>query len=197
MLCERCKMREAIIQYTEVINGVKREHNFCTQCAKEIDFSQYSALFDHDFPLAKLLSGLLGEESDPESTENRQIVCPTCGTTYPEFVDTSEFGCADCYEVFDILMEDNIKKLQGNDTHKGKKPKYGRGMVPNDITKELEHEVSVATHMSTDELTKARDKDDKIAALKKQLQEAIKEEEYETAARLRDEIRNLQGDSHE
>lgn len=33
MLCERCKIREANIQYTEVINGVKTEHNFCAQNA--------------------------------------------------------------------------------------------------------------------------------------------------------------------
>ena len=29
MLCERCKVREANIQYTEIIDGVKKEHHFC------------------------------------------------------------------------------------------------------------------------------------------------------------------------
>ena len=59
MLCERCKIREANIKYTEVINGVKTEHNLCSQCAKEMDFGQYSAIFDGDFPLGRLLSCLL------------------------------------------------------------------------------------------------------------------------------------------
>ena len=59
MLCERCGIREANIQYTEVINGVKKEHHFCAQCAKEMDFGPYSAIFDGEFPLGKLLSGLL------------------------------------------------------------------------------------------------------------------------------------------
>ena len=27
MLCEKCKVREANIKYTEIINGVKTEHN--------------------------------------------------------------------------------------------------------------------------------------------------------------------------
>ena len=58
MLCERCKIREANIKYTEVINGVKTEHNLCSQCAKELDFGQYSAVFDGEFPLGRLLSGL-------------------------------------------------------------------------------------------------------------------------------------------
>ena len=56
MLCERCGIREANIQYTEVINGVKKEHHFCAQCAKEMDFGPYSAIFDGEFPLGKLLS---------------------------------------------------------------------------------------------------------------------------------------------
>ena len=36
MLCERCGQREANIRYTEVINGVRSEHNLCSQCAREI-----------------------------------------------------------------------------------------------------------------------------------------------------------------
>lgn len=46
MLCERCKIREANIQYTEIVNGVRKEHNFCAQCARELDFGPYSAIFD-------------------------------------------------------------------------------------------------------------------------------------------------------
>ena len=51
MLCERCKVREANIQYTEIVGGVKTEHHFCAQCAKELDFGPYSAIFDSEFPL--------------------------------------------------------------------------------------------------------------------------------------------------
>ena len=36
MLCEKCKVREANIKYTEIINGVKTEHNLCSHCAKEL-----------------------------------------------------------------------------------------------------------------------------------------------------------------
>lgn len=70
MLCERCKIREASIQYMEVINGVRTEHHFCTQCAKEMDFGAYSAIFDGEFPLAKLISGLLGGE-EPEEKDGQ------------------------------------------------------------------------------------------------------------------------------
>lgn len=59
MLCERCKIREANIQYTEVVSGVKKEHHFCAQCAKEMDFGVYAAIFDGEFPIGKLLSACL------------------------------------------------------------------------------------------------------------------------------------------
>lgn len=104
MLCEKCKVREANIKYTEIINGVKTEHNLCSHCAKEIDFGQYTALLDGEFPLGKLLSGLLGLEEDEEETDERsRVVCPTCGTSFDDFVQNSRFGCPDCYGVFDLL----------------------------------------------------------------------------------------------
>lgn len=125
MLCEICKIREANVQYTEIVNGVRTEHHFCSQCAKELDFGPYSAIFDGEFPFAEFLSALLGGEM-PAQKQNRyqQVVCPTCGTTYGEFVKNSCFGCADCYSVFDVLIHDNIKQLQGSECHKGKKPRY-------------------------------------------------------------------------
>ena len=81
MLCERCKIREANIQYTEVVNGVKTEHHFCAQCAKEMDFGPYAAIFDGEFPLGKLLSGLLGIGEDQEEKKAHQVICPACKTT--------------------------------------------------------------------------------------------------------------------
>ena len=68
MLCERCKIREANIQYTEVINGVKNEHHFCAQCAKEMDFGPYAAIFDSEFPLGKLLSDRRGAGGTEEGS---------------------------------------------------------------------------------------------------------------------------------
>lgn len=125
MLCERCKIREANIKYTEIINGVKTEHNLCSQCARELDLGQYTALLDGEFPLGKLLSGLLGIEDDEEETDERaRVVCPTCGTSFEDFVENSRFGCPDCYGVFDLFISDKMKQLQGSESHKGKHPKF-------------------------------------------------------------------------
>ncbi len=72
MLCEKCKIREANIKYTEIINGVKTEHNLCSHCAREMDFGQYGAVLDGEFPLGRLLSGLLGLEEERIQMRGRQ-----------------------------------------------------------------------------------------------------------------------------
>lgn len=182
MLCEKCKIREANIQYTEVVNGVKKEHHFCAQCAKEMDFGVYAAIFDGEFPLGKLLSGLLGiEDTEKGPDKLEQIVCPTCGTTYHEFVKDSRFGCADCYSVFGPLMEDSIKQLQGSLVHSGKEPLYQKmvyltpGKSQNEGTKD-----GPDAGLETE-----------LYELDSKLKEALRFEDYETAAVCRDRIKEL------
>lgn len=178
MLCERCKIREANIQYMELMNGVKTEHNFCAQCAKELDFGQYSAIFDGEFLVGKLLSGLLGAEMPSQKQDKRQqVVCPSCGTSYEEFVKNSCFGCAECYSVFDILINDNIKQLQGSDAHKGKSPMYQ--------TEQLQEDVKMKGEICPSSV------EDVIHSLDVRLKEALRREEYEIAAQCRDRIREL------
>ena len=175
MLCERCKIREATIKYTEIINGIKTEHNLCSHCAKEMDFGQYSALLDGEFPLGKLLSGLLGLEDDEEETDVRgSVVCP----------------------VFDLFINDKMKQLQGSESHKGKHPKYRS-------TFEKEHPEAAGgsgeeTQGNTDCLTEAGSRDSQTAVARKQikeldakLKEAVRQEDYELAASYRDQIKEL------
>ncbi|MFR3728151.1 UvrB/UvrC motif-containing protein [Lacrimispora sp.] len=183
MLCERCKIREANIQYTEVVNGVKKEHHFCAQCAKEMDYGVYAAIFDGEFPLGKLLSGLLGIEETEEGPDKlHQIVCPACGTSYDAFVRDSRFGCADCYSVFGPLMEDSLKQLQGNLVHTGKVPVYQNSDAgASDGVQKKEKSV-------TDE---ASVQEKELYELDSKLKEALRFEDYETAAVCRDRIREL------
>ena len=201
MLCERCKIREANIQYTEIANGVRTEHNYCTQCAKEMDFGPYSAIFEGEFPLGKLLSGLLGVQGEADEEEKTsQIVCPTCGTSYDDFVKDSRFGCADCYSVFDLLINDKIKQLQGNVRHTGKHPKFQKIKADPfhltscdqpekgtaDMTPANREEQTLNTDAPVENETQLQ-----IRKLEARLREAVRAEEYEIAAECRDQIRAL------
>ena len=108
------------------------------------------------------------------------MVCPTCGTSYEEFVKTSRFGCPDCYEVFDLLISDKIKQLQGSDCHRGKKAKNAQ-------TPEAEE---TAQSISGEE-DRTASVEEQIARLYACQQAAVKREDYDEAARCRDEIRKL------
>lgn len=227
MLCEICNEREANVVFTEVINGKATEHHLCIECAKNSDFGKerYAAFFDGDSHLSQLLSGLLGmalnRGGNAELEEIQNVSCPVCKTSYGEFVKRSRFGCPDCYDVFELLMEDHIKNLQGNTTHVGKRPMQCRSRVGAEektLTKEekqllqdlfgdeiaeqeTEETASPEASAMVDRSSEKTELDqhqepsaaDRIAALKQQLQEALKEEAYGNAAKLRDEIRELAG----
>lgn len=111
MLCERCQEREATIFYTEIINGVKSEHSLCSECAKEIDFGD-------EMPFAELLSGILGAYAgvgiERKQDTMEQVTCPSCQMSYREFIQKGVFGCEDCYGIFEPLIRENIKKIQGS-----------------------------------------------------------------------------------
>ena len=70
-----------------------------------------------------------------------------------------------------------MKKLHGNDTHVGKRPKFQPS--------EKSYEKTVAYEKERE------DQQEQLEILQSRLQEAIREEEYESAARYRDEIKLL------
>lgn len=199
MLCERCGQREANVRYTEIVNGEVTEHNLCMECARTMDFGGHkyaAALFDGESQLGRLLSGLLGlavdhtqEESGMDSSA---IICPVCHTSYADFVKESRFGCADCYEMFELLMGDHIKTLQGSDSHCGKRPMKCRGRVHPAGERVSPNQGEGAPAEKNAQMTLTPE--ERIAALEAHLKEALREEEYEAAARYRDAIRALKAE---
>lgn len=178
MLCEKCGIREANIKYTEVYGGVKTEHNLCAQCAKEMDLGAYSALLEGEFPLGKFLSSLLGlTDTAASPTPAQEVICPTCRTTYEEFIKNSRFGCADCYHVFDPLIRGKIRKLQENSAHTGKQPR---------MRSQRQAETAVSSRGELEFTPK-----EQLRQLDRRLKAALEAEDYEEAALCRDKIRAL------
>lgn len=168
MLCERCKEKEATIRYTEIINGAKSEHNLCPSCAQEVELG-------YELPFAKLLSGMLGAYTVGGNTKKyddmEKVICPSCKMSYQEFIDQGIFGCEVCYQVFEPLIRDNIEKLQGNVVHNGKVPIYNKNLKE--------------ANLKTKKITPK----EQVEILEIKLKEAIEHEDYEEAAKLRDEIK--------
>ena len=178
MLCEQCRMREASIVIREVVNGTVTERNLCSECASQSDLG--GILMDSSSPFAKLLSGILGISDSRHSEEEEdasKLSCPTCGMTYKEFVQDGRFGCADCYNTFGLLINNSIKKIQGNNSHTGKKPRFlGDKKIHADMVADAKKRQSLQEQL---ESCQAKQK------------EAVLEEDYEKAAYYRDEIKKI------
>lgn len=189
MLCEQCKKREATVKYVEVVNGVKTEHNLCGQCASRLDIGPFSAMFEGDISLATLLSGLLGiQDTEKKDGKLAGVECPSCGTTYEDFVEGSRFGCADCYSVFGPLLGENIRHLQGSEKHVGKRP----GNVLRAQMEAEAREKSGEEDTGEDgDMIRSLTKEEQARLLQARLKDALRREDYKEAAALRDEIRSL------
>ena len=114
-------------------------------------------------------ASMFGKKSASQSKPGT-IACDFCGMTLTELQKTGKAGCANCYNVFADVMDNAIRRIHAASAHCGKVP------------------ASVDGHMSVTR---------KIEELKAKLNVAVQNEEYEQAARLRDEIKLLQAKGEE
>lgn len=96
--------------------------------------------------------------------------CPVCGRTYSEFARSGRFGCGECYKTFRAPVSEVLRQIHSTTRHTGKIPSKSG----NAIKKQRKYE-----------------------QLKAQLQEAVKSENYELAAKLHKEIRAMESEKKE
>ena len=84
-----------------------------------------------------------------------------------EIAKRGKVGCAECYRTFRAELAPSIRRIHGNVKYIGKAP-------------------AVSEEMSEAEKTAAE-----IASLREELTAAIKNEDFERAAMLRDKIRSI------
>lgn len=189
MKCEKCGKNEAAIYYKENINGQTHEAHLCADCAQEMHlggalhetfagFSGMQGLFGEPFP--SLLGGSFGTlwnsmAGAPAGARRlgAEQTCPTCGMTESTLRRTGRAGCPDCYHTFEELLNPYIRKVHGADSHLGARPQA-----------EAEKPQAEA----------AKPAEDRTQALREKQRLAIRQENYEEAARLRDEIKRLEGE---
>ena len=167
--CDICG-KPATVHITKIIDSKKVKIHLCSECAEKASMDAIN-MPEQILPKIKELEEQLIRDV---SKASKSGVCPTCSTSFSDVEKGSRFGCPDCYRVFDLLMSENIKKIQGSDTHKGKRPRFGHD------------EGREASGKSEKEKLAAS-----IGLLDSKLKEALAEEEYEQAAAYRDQIREL------
>ena len=112
-----------------------------------------------------LLGGLLGVH--PQGRIAAAKVCPCCGATFKDFTKTGKAGCSECYNIFRDELSDTIMRIHSGNKHIGRAPK------------------SFRTRM---------EKEEKLVKLNNELEAAVKNQAFEEAARIRDEILSLSKD---
>ena len=132
----------------------------------EVCANQKGTQVESHFGLADLLSGLsdYGKAQEPEEVSTK--ACPSCGMTYDDFRKVGRLGCTECYTTFKRSLGSLLKRIHGSPLHLGKSP---------------------ARLLKT-----AKGAKTELLDLKRRLERAIDEEEFEEAARLRDQIRRLE-----
>ena len=170
MLCDNCGKNEANIRYTQIINGEKKEMNLCEKCSKElgIDDINFNMPIDFSSFLGDLISDYEENSFMPMLSRPTELKCSNCNTTYSEFLNTGKFGCSECYEAFADKIDSVLKRIHGSNKYLGRKSENNAAKI---------------------EKIKDKKEDNKLNDLEKQLKQAIKEERYEDAAKIRDEIK--------
>jgi protein arginine kinase activator len=164
MTCQDCDKNKATVSYTQIINNKKTVLHLCKACADKRGFSpEIEEKGTQGVSVQDFLSQIAGSKD----AEAEKEVCAGCGITYAEFKRKGRLGCSRCYESFKEKLQDVLRKIHGNAEHVGKVPGVPVKIKPREPVLSLDK-------------------------LKSELKEAVKKEEFELAARLRDRIKKME-----
>lgn len=124
---------------------------------------KFDDFFGSDFFGDDFFTNMLYSDQMIHNSNERR--CPQCGMTFSEFNHTGKFGCNQCYDTFLPEIEPLVKRLQGSLRYEGRVPSRGNGVF------RTKHQ---------------------IKRLRQELNKVIKAENFEEAAKLRDEIKALE-----
>lgn len=170
-LCDECGKNKATVHLTEIVNDQITKLNLCEACAK-----QKGSDVEQHFGIADLLSALSdvgtpapgpGGVVPPSPSKNK---CAFCGLTYEDFKKIGRLGCSECYTAFKSSLVPLLKRIHGSNQHTGKSP----------------------SPLAAKELKNTNKIHEELEATRQELQKAVKKEEFEEAAALRDKIKFLE-----
>jgi protein arginine kinase activator len=161
MLCVNCNQREATIHLTQIVDNEMSTFHLCESCAAEKGLSP--SLGAEATPLTGFLAQM-GKVETGEATA-QPGACPGCGLTLAEFRRTGRLGCVQCYGQYGSHLRALLRRLHGGTQH------VGKVFLPADAGQS--------------------DRAARLASLRRSLQRSVDAEDFERAAMLRDQIREL------
>lgn len=166
MKCQQCD-KSATFHITELTGGKPQELHLCEEHAR-----QYLTQQDDEPASPSSLAGQLAQQLAVGQTAEElarldQRACPVCGITFYEFRNHGRLGCPHDYICFQQELEPLIANIHGDTKHVGKRPVH----YPD----------------GTEQRTQ-------LIRLRREMKEAVTEENYEQASKMRDEIRKIEED---
>src|SRR5258708_17453047 len=128
-------------------------------------FKQYNHETQINPPGGKALAGITTTGDLDEAALFGQQECPDCGIKFIDFRNNHRLGCSRDYQVFHAELMPLLENIHGDTRHCGKTPRR----YPQ--TKQAEAE---------------------LLQLRQRLKRAVEREDYEEAARLRDQIKTVE-----
>ena len=163
MLCTICKEKPATVHLTQIVGDKMQKLDLCEDCAKTKGINDPTSFGLADLDLVLGLGASQQLEQAPGGVE---LKCPRCGFTQADFKKSGRLGCPECYVTFAEGLRGLLKTMHKGTRHTGKAPEALRA---------------------------TRENADRMKTLQAKLAKAIKDENYEQAAQVRDEIKQLTG----
>lgn len=168
MKCQKCQ-KAATYHITEIVKGNAVDIHLCEYHAHEYLMASGAESPELDKMVSVLAQQmnhhLVMNQASEKKADNDLRVCPVCGASFADFRNRSRLGCPFDYEFFDEQLAPLLVNIQGASEHVGRKPPYdGQRSV-----------------LFTQKY-----------GLKRQMSDAVAEENYELASELRDKIRAIQ-----
>jgi protein arginine kinase activator len=172
MLCETCQQNAASVHITQLTAPPATSPDGNGQYAQkhvcEACAQKMSLLH---VPIVKKIQLDIWKlvESARQSREQGGLACPSCGMTLAEFRSKGRLGCPKDYEVFREHLDPLLMRMHNALEHAGRLP----GIEEEELKRQQ-----------------------RIHELRGRLDNAIREEDYEDAARIRDELKTLGSTEH-
>jgi protein arginine kinase activator len=194
MLCQKCQQRPATVFFSQTVGNQTTQAHLCEVCAQEqgqayggmnpMAFNPFAAFSDFLNNFMAWDEGAISEVNSGRqkpATIDPQLQCPHCGYQLSFFRQNGRLGCTKCYESFKAALEPLISGIHGNVRHV-EEAAPGEG---------LEGLQGGEAPRSGSERRSQRPE---IVEMRRKIEEAIKTEKYEEAARLRDEIKKIEAE---
>ena len=162
--CLRCT-KQATLHITELKGGKSLSLHLCENCAQEyLSTVEVGGIHD-EFADPLSIGSAIGDDDDLEETGSH--ACPQCGMTFKQFRSHGRLGCPQDYQEFHDELLPLLESIHGETQHVGKFPPK----VSDSSRRQYE-----------------------LIRMRNELKTAVDDEQYEHAARLRDQIQTLEAE---